>query len=428
MTRPVPGARDQLVSAQYEGYPYPARNPADEKKRLIEGSPSNLAEIRHYLFAGGLPDTGREAFRALIAGGGTGDAAIMLAQHCADAGLKAEITYLDLSAAARRITEKRADVRGLANLRFVTGSLLEAAALAPGPYDYIDCCGVLHHLEDPAAGLRSLVSVLKPTGGMGLMVYGEYGRRGVYEMQEALRALAPPALPDAERIARTKRLLAKLPKTNWLTRNPFVQDHRTGGDAGIYDLLLHARDRAYRVAGFADLIEAAGLRIASFITQAAYAPETYLSDPALLEPLGGMSLVERAALAEALAGNLRKHVVYAAPAGRGAGVTASPDDQALVPCLHRQQPKPLAEALRKGRLQVNLDGFDASFPAPARAAAVTARIDGSRTLAEIAADLRQNDSGLAEAESHKIVRDVFDYLNRLNLALLNNNHFMANKD
>ena len=40
------GRRDQLVQSQYEGYPYPERNPADEKKRMNTGSPSNLAEVR----------------------------------------------------------------------------------------------------------------------------------------------------------------------------------------------------------------------------------------------------------------------------------------------------------------------------------------------------------------------------------------------
>lgn len=412
--------KDRLVSQQYEGYPYPARNPADERKRLIEGSPSDLAEIRHYLFAGGLPDTGGEPFRALIAGGGTGDAAIMLAQQCAAAGLDAEITYLDLSAASRRITEERAKVRSLTNLRFVSGSLLEAGTLSPGPYDYIDCCGVLHHLDDPTAGLQSLVSVLKPTGGMGLMVYGEYGRRGVYEMQEALRTFAPAELPDVDRIARTKRLLGKLPKTNGLRRNPFVQDHQNGGDAGVYDLLLHARDRAYRVAEFAAMIEAAGLAITSFITPAAYAPETYLNDPALLACVQDLSLVERGAIAEAIAGNLRKHVVYAAPAARAAKALASPEDMSLAPILHRQQVKPLADALRKGRLQANLEGFDATFPAPPRAAAVTTRIDGQCSLAEIAASLQQTDPALSAMDAQKFVQETFAYLNNLNIALLMN--------
>ncbi|MCH8857620.1 MAG: class I SAM-dependent methyltransferase [Proteobacteria bacterium] len=96
-------------------------------------------------------------FTALIAGGGTGDGLIMLAQHLADAGVDAEITYLDLSGAARAIAEGRAEARGLEGIRFLSGSLLELGQLAPGPYHYIDCCGVLHHLDSPAAGLYDLL-------------------------------------------------------------------------------------------------------------------------------------------------------------------------------------------------------------------------------------------------------------------------------
>ena len=35
------------VRAQYEAHPYPARNPKDEGKRLVDGSPSGLSEFRH---------------------------------------------------------------------------------------------------------------------------------------------------------------------------------------------------------------------------------------------------------------------------------------------------------------------------------------------------------------------------------------------
>ncbi len=132
---------DAEVRAQYEAYPYPARDPADEAKRLITGSPSHLDEINHYVFAGRL-DT-RRPFRALIAGGGTGDATIMLAQQLADRGCPAEVVYLDISAASLAIARARAEVRGLTNLRFVQGSLDDIGALAAGPYDYTTaaaCC------------------------------------------------------------------------------------------------------------------------------------------------------------------------------------------------------------------------------------------------------------------------------------------------
>jgi len=134
------------VRDQYEALPYPARDPRDEAKRLIEGSPSHLLEVNHYVFAGRRDF--RRPFRALVAGGGTGDATVMLAQHLADRGCPAEIVHLDLSDAAIRLAAARAGARGLGFVRFVAGSLEDLPGLGLGRFDYIDCCGVLHHLAD----------------------------------------------------------------------------------------------------------------------------------------------------------------------------------------------------------------------------------------------------------------------------------------
>src|SRR5262245_11012119 len=105
----------ERVRAQYEAFPYPPRDPRDEAKRLVEGSPSHLLEIDHYVFAGRRDFT--QPFRVLVAGGGTGDGTIMLAQHLADRGCPAEIVYIDISAAARTTAEARARQRDLRNIR-----------------------------------------------------------------------------------------------------------------------------------------------------------------------------------------------------------------------------------------------------------------------------------------------------------------------
>ncbi len=124
-------------------------------------------------------------------GGGTGDATIMLAQQMTSLGRTGTVTWLDRSAAALTIARARADARRLTNIEWEQRSLLDLPGSGLGPFDYIDCCGVLHHLPDPAEGLRALLSVLAPGGGMGLMTYAPYGRTGVYMMQDVLRRLAP---------------------------------------------------------------------------------------------------------------------------------------------------------------------------------------------------------------------------------------------
>ena len=239
------------VKRQYEAYPYPERDPADEASRLIEGSPSHPVEIDHFLF-GGRRDWTRP-FRALVAGGGTGDGLIMLAQRLADIGCPAEITYLDVSEASRAVAEARAAARGLSSIRFLTADLLEAPAL--GPFDYIDCCGVLHHLPEPDTGFRALAEALAPGGGIGLMVYAPYGRTGVYALQAAFARLLRDDPPE-EKVRLARPVLDALPETNWFRNNAFVGDHRAS-DAGLHDLLLHARDRPYTVTELAAALERA---------------------------------------------------------------------------------------------------------------------------------------------------------------------------
>src|ERR1700709_267826 len=99
-------ATDSHLAAQYEAFPYPARDPAHEAKRLIIGSPTHLREIDHWVFGAARPRS--RPLRALVAGGGTGDGTIMLAQQLVNAGRPGHVTYLDRSGAAMTVARARA--------------------------------------------------------------------------------------------------------------------------------------------------------------------------------------------------------------------------------------------------------------------------------------------------------------------------------
>jgi SAM-dependent methyltransferase len=407
-----PGDR---VLAQYEAYPYPTRDPSDEAKRLITGSPSSLTEVNHYLFAGRRDFA--HGFRVLVAGGGTGDATIMVAQQLADFGGPGEVVYLDISAAARRVAEARAEARGLANIRFVTAPLADLPKFDLGRFDYIDCCGVLHHLEDPAAGLGALTAALAEGGGLGLMLYGALGRTGVYPLQEVLRDLGR-GLPLDKKVDLARHLLADLPASNWFRRNPFLGDHKRS-DAELVDLLLHARDRAYRVNEVIGLLATAGLVPASFVEPLRYDPASYLRDPGLLKRLDGLSAHERAALAEILAGNMKTHVVYAAPQAEAGGRVAKPEGPEAVPLLNDTDGPALAEAVRESlSLATDLGGLKVKFALPRLAPAILPRIDGKASLGTIHADLQALDSGLDWPRFKAQFDQLYRVLNGLNRLLI----------
>jgi len=362
------------VSAQYEAYPYPERDPRDELKRLITGSPSHPLEIDHFVF-GGKRDW-RKPLRALVAGGGTGDGLIQLAQILKSAGRPFEITYLDMSRSARAVAEERAALRELEGIEFVTGSLLSAPDL--GRFDYIDCCGVLHHLGDPQAGFDALARALTPAGGLGFMVYAPYGRSGVYPLQEAFGELLAGFSPQ-EKLARAREVFARLPAGHPFRCNPHLNDHNVS-DAGFYDLLLHAQDRPFAVGDLWDSLTAAGLELSSFTQPALYDPAEFLG-----EMEGPHNERARMELAEKLRGTIRMHVGYAVGQGRGARAVAGGPDAALVPHLKGVGARALADQLaRKGQLRLTLGAGKITLKLPRAAAPLVALIDGRRTLAQIA--------------------------------------------
>ena len=388
MTDPfeAPGdAADRAMAAQYDAYPYPARDPRDETTRLVVGSPSHLREIDHWVFAARRPRS--RPLRALFAGGGTGDGAVMLATQLRDAGRPGAVVHLDRSQAASAIAARRAEARGLGNIAFALGSLLDPPAPGEAPFDYIDCCGVLHHLPDPAAGLAALVRRLASGGGLGIMVYAPHGRTGVYEVQAALRRLAPAEAAPGVRLEAARRVMRHLPQTAWLRLNRNFADHLTGGDAGLYDLLLSPRDRPFTVDGLAALVRACGLRIATLIEPARYDPDLLLADPRLRERTAALAPLERAALAEDLAGDIATHVAYLVRAEDETPRHPDPLAPDAVPVARETAADVLASRITPaGAYPARFGTLPIPLPLPSRAGAVLRLADGTRTVARIAAE------------------------------------------
>ena len=168
----------RAVRAQYEENPYPrwlaiTRSEVQSiESRVQRWCPSYCAPAA---FGG--------ALRVLVAGCGTGMDAIDTALHLQNA----EVSAIDLSRASLAFAMRKAEEYGLANVRFRHQDILELDD-RDGSYHYIHCTGVLHHMQDPAAGLERLVQRLIPGGLMKLAFYSRVARGPLLEAREVIRA------------------------------------------------------------------------------------------------------------------------------------------------------------------------------------------------------------------------------------------------
>jgi SAM-dependent methyltransferase len=287
-----------------------------------------------------------------------------------------------MSEASREIAEARAKARGL-EITFITGDLLTAPD--HGPFDYIDCCGVLHHLPDPDAGFAALARALAPDGGMGLMVYAPHGRSGVYPLQDAFGTLMATDTP-ADKVRLGKAALASLPDSHPFKVNAHLRDHNDS-DAGFHDLLLHSRDRAYSIKQLSDALDRAGLGLVSCVESIRYDPARYLPDtPEMAERIKALKPLERMAVAEQLAGNIKTHVVYAAPAKRASKCMARPTKPDLVPHVTGVAPGALAKQIMdKGRMTASFDNVSLTVDLPKDSGVMLGRVNNVRTLGQMSA-------------------------------------------
>jgi SAM-dependent methyltransferase len=401
------------VKAQYESFPYPDIPQGKAGEIALATMPSDLLAINHYIFAGRRNFS--KPFRVLVAGGGTGVATVRLAQQLQQSGCPSEVFYLDVSTASREVAEQRAKTYRLDNIVFHTGSLLELPAMDCGEFDYIDCGGVLHHLTDPNNGLQILRDVLVPLGGIGLMLYAPFGRAGIYPIQEIMRRLGVDA--QIEKLPLLKRVLDALPSTNLLWHHERFRNGYGDNDAELVDLFLHPVDRPFTVPELSAMCVGAGLRIVRFLPTAKYEPSTYLGDEEIKGRAEEMEWIDRAALAELLAGNIHMHSFFAV---RDDNLNETkidigmPDLPDFVPVL--RDTTGAALAVKLGEAKTFSHGFDGTNLVATITPAmwdIIAEIDGARTLEEIYLALSAKKTGLdwrafrmEYTAVHQILHDV----------------------
>lgn len=229
------------VQIHYQQYPYP-QYPLLASVRRCDTYALNL----HTLWARfNRTQPPPEAEKILIAGCGA-----FAPYAWAVANPDTQITALDLSERSLRRARWHCLLHGRRNVDYRCGELLDPAAI-DGTFGLIDSFGVLHHLEDPLAGLKALENRMVQGGILRIMLYSRYTRREEESIRRAFRLLGI----DSPRAAR--RLLEKAAAGSRLA-NYLAASDEAATASGLADALLHPRVHTYRIDELLEMIAQTG--------------------------------------------------------------------------------------------------------------------------------------------------------------------------
>jgi tetratricopeptide (TPR) repeat protein/SAM-dependent methyltransferase len=232
----------RIVREQYEEDPYP---------RWIKGGPPAQPAI--------LDRRPAPISDVLIAGCGTGFFTLGFARKAPQARFLA----VDLSLSSLAYAKRMANALGVTNIEFAQADIMKLGALDHS-FDFIDSSGVLHHMAEPWAGWRTLLSLLRPDGIMQIGLYSELARRSVVAARALIAERGFKPLPDD--IRRLREIIAAAKDDSLLKSISQWGDFFTISECR--DLLFHPQEHRTTLPEIKKFLADNDLRFAGFILDA----------------------------------------------------------------------------------------------------------------------------------------------------------------
>jgi SAM-dependent methyltransferase/tetratricopeptide (TPR) repeat protein len=244
----IEGEIASAVRQQYEENPYPrwVVAPTRPAPVTVDGY------LRSRFSPGAFRPLGdRPSVDFLVAGCGTGEHSIGTARRYQGA----QVLAIDLSLSSLSYAQRKTRELGLQNIEYAQADVLALGSIGRS-FDVIDASGVLHHLSDPAAGWRELLTLLRPGGLMRIGLYSERGRTEIVAARQFIAERSFDPTPAGIRNCR-QALLATPLRT--LTR--YADFFNT---SGCRDLLFHVQEHRFTIPQIKEFLDTQKLAFIGF--------------------------------------------------------------------------------------------------------------------------------------------------------------------
>jgi tetratricopeptide (TPR) repeat protein/SAM-dependent methyltransferase len=249
---PIDDAISLAVRDQYEHNPYPrwAKLPLPAEPDTIEGA---LRTLFPSLPAG---SAARDGCDVLIAGCGTGHCAIEAARRYRGA----RVLAVDLSLTSLGYAMRKTRELAITNIDYAQADILKLGAIGR-TFDVIEAGGVLHHLDDPFAGWRVLLQLLRPGGFMYLGLYSALGRQHIVNVRCLIAERGYRSSPDdIRRFRRDLVAEGERPDIGRLWQSPDFYNM-----SGCRDLCFHVQEHRLTIPQIKSFLDNNGLRFIGFV-------------------------------------------------------------------------------------------------------------------------------------------------------------------
>ena len=173
----------------------------------------------------------------LIAGCGTGQHAITTASKFKNANIFA----LDLSFNSLAYAKREAKELSIKNIEFIQGDLLDLKSINK-KFDIIESVGVLHHMEDPFIGWKTLVEHLKDESLMLIGLYSERARENISKIKNKIKKL---------KIEISSKNIINFRKDIFKNKETIFDNIKFSPDfystSGVRDLLFHIQEHKFNL-------------------------------------------------------------------------------------------------------------------------------------------------------------------------------------
>lgn len=218
------------VRQQYEENPYPRWTRTSLFPAPMAFDDRLRMQLPHARFR---PLGPRDTIDILVAGCGTGRHPIETASHYRGA----HVLAIDLSASSLGYARRKSlDLKQNA-IEYAQADILQLGSIERR-FDLIESVGVLHHLAEPEAGWRVLLSLLRPGGLMLVGLYSERARAPVVAARQFIAERGLPSTADGIRDCREALMDCGCPQA----LKPLTAFGDFFGLSACRDLLFHEQE------------------------------------------------------------------------------------------------------------------------------------------------------------------------------------------